>query len=678
MSRRRRSYKSTPTHPRSPGSVVEVMPEDTRVLGVTSGDSAPPAISKSKDIDALKEPALVSFFNAMLQSAQSHRDPREPIWDQCWALYNNEYDWTGKQWWQHKAPVSKIRTSVDKAVALFRKTLLRMYPFYGVQSESRLGRAKGRYTMLLTDYWYDQAAVIEELVDSFKVGLITSSSILKIWWMRVRDFKPNVSTTSQEVPKEEFGVEVGSEIVTTRKVELQEFYKGKLGIKCVNPKNFWIVPGTNSRCVIERDEANLNEVEKLAKDGIYNKEAVKRLRESLVSQTISDENPHDSLGSQSNVSEGKPTANIYLQKVDLWHFWGDIYDTQGKLVMPDASFTLANKLILLRDARPNPFFHKDPPYVIGTPYKVPFSTYNRGMVEDVVEIAKAITNMANLIADGALYDAMRAFALNANQLDDPSEAKGGIYPGKVFIKNSDITQPGDKLIETIDVGKVPAEAMNMVGLFEKYYQEGTYMNEWVSGQGGKGDRTLGEVNIKTQSALEGLDESARNLETTVIEPVVDMSAKVIYQYHENFMLPRLIDNYPDICVLLQQLIPAERYAIMIGDFSFKVRGLSLMIDRMQRMGELKEILTLLSYIPGFIERLDADATLEEILMPMGWDVRRLLINSGTGAVTTPMTGVRPTNQGMPRNIQGPTPMQTRNAAEGARPQNQAQNPMARR
>src|SRR3990167_914177 len=121
--RRRNSYRSTPTHPRSPAPTVELMPEDTRALGVTTGDSAPPLISKSDDIDALKEPALVAFFTAMLASAQSHRDPREAIWDQCWALYNNEYDWTSKQWWQHKAPVPKIRTSVDKAVALFRKTL---------------------------------------------------------------------------------------------------------------------------------------------------------------------------------------------------------------------------------------------------------------------------------------------------------------------------------------------------------------------------------------------------------------------------------------------------------------------------------------------------------------------------------------------------------------------------
>lgn len=680
MARRRRTRQlPAPTH--SPGAQpsLEIMPEDSRALGVTQGDSAPALESKSQEPEPLGEPALVAFFSAMLASGQSHRQPREAVWDACWALYNNEYDWSQKQWWQHKAPIPKVRSSVDRAVALFRKTLLRMYPFYGVQAESRLGRTKGRFSMLLTDYWFDQAAVIEELVDAFKTGLITSSSILKIWWMRVRDFKPEVTTSSEKVQREEFGVVVGEEVVTNRKVELKETQRGKLGIKAINPRNFWVIPGTNGRCVIERDESTLNEVEKLAEDGIYDKSAVKRLRDSLdTSQAISDENPHDAQGAHADTTaEGKPDANKYLRKVDLWHFWGDIYDTQGRIAMADGAFTLANKQTLLRLARANPYFHKDPPYVIGTPYKVPFSTYNRGMVEDIAEIAKSITNMANLIADGALYDAMKAFAINANQLDNPSEAKGGLYPGKVFLKNSDVSMPGEKLVETVDVGKIPAEAMNMVSLFEKYFQEGSYMNEWVGGFGGKGERTLGEVNIKTQSALEGLDESARNLEVTVVEPTVDMATKVIYQYHENYMLPRLLDNYPDICILLQQLTPAERYSIMVGDFSFKVRGLSMMIDRLQRMGELKEFLMLLSYIPGFIERLDADATLEEILMPLGWDPRRLLINSGAGAVTNPMTGARPRPTMMPRNIQGPTPMQARNAQEGARPQNQAQNPMMR-
>jgi hypothetical protein len=298
------------------------------------------------------------------------------------------------------------------------------------------------------------------------------------------------------------------------------------------------------------------------------------------------------------------------------------------------------------------------------------------MVEDVMELATAITEMANLIADGALYDALKAFSVDIDQLDDPSEARQGLYPGKVFIRKSgSAASPNEQLVQTVDVGKVPQEAMSMISLFEKYYAEGSYINEWVAGQGGKGDRTLGEVNIKTQSALEGLDESARNLEVTLIEPTLDMATRVIYQFHEDYTIPRLMDNYPNIAVMLQGMQPAERYSVMVGDFSFKMRGLSLMIERQQRIGELKEILQLLSYLPGFVERLNPDATLEEVLMPLGWDPSKLLINPAQAAVTTPQPGAVPQPPMIPPGA--PPGMEQRNAMEGARMGGARNNPVAR-
>jgi len=667
------SENYTPTSPK--GGYVNGKDDskawDSAALGLAQGEPAVPLYTAEDVKDALSEYNLVRFFNAMFEEADKVAAPRLEIRRKCWALYNNEYDWTDKVWWQHKAPIPKVRGAVDKAVAIFRKTLLRMNPFYGIQAESRMGRTKGRFTMLLTDYHFDQASIIEAMVDAFKVGLITSESILKIWWMRVRDFKPKLEVTQKEEYTYEFGVPTGKFMKEERSTKLQQYEKGKLGVAPVNPDNFWVVPGTRGRMIIERDQATLNEVESLAAEGIYEKEAVTRLREKLSSATTIMEDTTPPI-----TNEGRPSANNYLRQVDLWHFWGDIYNTQGQLVKCDASFTLANKEVLIRKARDNPFFHKDPPYVLGTPYKVPFSMYNRGMVEDVMEIATSITEMANLIADGALYDALKAFSIDIDQLDDPSEARQGMYPGKMFLrKSSNSTTPNEQLVQTVDVGRVPQEAMGMIGLFERYYQEGSYINEWVSGQGGKGGKTLGEVNIKTQSALEGLDESARNLEVTLIEPTLAMSARVIYQYHEEYTLPRLMDNYPNLAIMLQGLSPAERYSIMVGDFSFVMRGLSVMIEREQKIGELKEILQLLSYLPGFVERLNPDATLEEVLMPLGWDPSKLLINPAQASVTTPAPGAQPQPQMIPPGA--PPAMEMRNAAEGARMGGARNNPVAR-
>ncbi len=650
--------------------------EDTLALGVARKDAPPAKVQQSKDPDPLSESSLVAYFSAMKQMADEHRRPREPIWDAGWAIYNNEYDFSEKAWWQHKVPISKVRPSVDRAVALFRKALLKLAPFYGIQAESSLGKTKGRYTMLLTDYWFDQSSIIEELVMAFRVGLITSVSALKIWWTATRDFKPEVTINSIEEPVMEFGVQVGSTTREEKQIKLKEHARGKLGIKAMNPKNLWVIPNTNSRGIIEKDQATLNSIEQMADEGIYDKVAVKKLREKLTSSGTP-ENEWTSAGGSTPGDKGEKPANPndYLRLVDLHHFWYDIYDTDGRLIMADATFTLANEDTLIRKARPNPFFHKDPPYVIGTPYQLPFSTYGRGMVEDVVELAKSITNMSNLVADGALYDAMKAFAIDIKQLSDPNEARSGIYPGKVFSKDSDLAAPGQPLVETIDVGKVPTEAMNMIGLFEKFYQEGSFMNEFVSGQGPASGETLGEVNIKTQAALEGLDESARNLEVTVIEPAVSMSSKVIYQFHNNYMLPRLVESFMSVSVLLQQLSPEERYAIMIGDYNFKVRGLSIMVEMAQKMGEFKEFLTLMSYLPGFLERINIDAALEEIFMPLGWDPRRLLLQPGEGGVTLPL-GAGGGGRGIPTGQK--TPMQQRNADEGAKKGGSTNNPNARR
>ena len=100
-----------------------------------------------------------------------------------------------------------------------------------------------------------------------------------------------------------------------------------------------------------------------------------------------------------------------------------------------------------------------------------------------------------------------------------------------------------------------------------------------------------------------------------------------------------------------------------------------MIERQQRIGELKEILQLLSYLPGFIERLNPDATLEEVLMPLGWDPSKLLINPSASAVTTPQPGAVPQPPMIPPGA--PPAMEMRNAAEGARMGGARNNPMAR-
>lgn len=620
------------------------------------------------DNSALSEPALKTFFNSTWMMADTARRPHYNIWLNCWDIYNGDYDWTGKQWWQSKANIPKVRSSVDRSIAIFRKSLLRLRRFYQITADTKRGKLKGQFTSALLDYWLDQDNVLEELVQSMKVGMITSTMIMKVWWQQVREEVPEVVT--KQTPRQKFGIDVGMD--ETRDIEFVTKTRGKFAARAVDPFNFWVVPKTNRFACIERTYSTYDEICALAEEGIYDKNQLDRIKNLQTSSGTFFK------AQEAHRANELPVANVdYVKELELWHYWGDIYNKDGRIVMPNARFTFVNKEVLISPARPNPFYHKKPPYAMGSPYLVPFSTYNRGMVEDVYEIAKSITELSNLIFDGAMFDALKAFALDLDGLENPSEADNGVYPGKVFIKRSTQLPPGNKLLETIDVGKVPQEAMGALNMLKSYYQEGTFINEWVEGQGGKGDRTLGEVNLKTQSALEGLDEAARNTEISLIEPFLDLSAKTIYQFHNDFTIPRLADEFPAAASMLQDMNPKERYATMMGEFSFKARGLSILIDQQQRIGEITNFLQLLANIPGLMERINPDELLEAIMLPLNWNVERLLINreglqAGGPTQQSPQAQPPPT---MAAN--GNTPAQNMAGRQGAQMGGANGNPMSR-
>lgn len=661
----RRDAKSGGSAPRSPKGKTKSFsstpnPADVGSLGNTL--RIPGLTDPVRDPDSLTEPALREFFSSTFLMADNSRRPRELVWHSCWDVYNGVYDWSSKAWWQSRANIPKVRSSVDRACSVFRKSLLRLRRFYQVQADTKRGKLKGQFTSALLDYWLDQENTLDELITAMKVGLITSTSVLKIWFQLVRDDVAEI--VEREETYQKYGIDIGTK--TVRDVDFVTKTKGKYAARAVDPFNFWIVPKTNRFAAIERTYSTYDEICALAEEGVYSKDKLDEIKNMTGNQGIKKTQ-------EARRAQELPTfQDKYMRELELYHYWGDIYNTDGRVVMPNAKFTLVNKQILISPARPNPFYHKKSPYAVGSPYLVPFATYNRGMVEDVYEIAKSITELSNVIFDGAMYDALKSFAIDVDQLDDPSEADNGMYPGKTWIRKGSMSPPNSKLIETVDVGKIPTEAMNALSLFKAAFQEGTYVNEWVEGQGGKGDRTLGEVNIKTQSALEGLDEAARNIETSLIEPFLDLSARTIYQFHKDYSIPRLADEFPEAAAMLQDMSPKERYATMMGEFSFKARGLSVLIDQQQRIGEITNFLQLLAQIPGMIERLNPDELLEMVMLPLNWNVERLLL-SRQGLMGSAQRPASAEGQG---GGGGNSPAQEMAGRQGAQMGGATNNPMA--
>ena len=187
------------------------------------------------------------FFNGVFSMAKDARQPREAVWRKAWDLYNGDYDWSAKADWQSKTNIPKVRDAVDRAAASFRRALVRIKRFYGIESETKLGIQKGLFTISLMDFWLDRANFIHEFTTGLKAGLITSSIIFEVWWNFEVEDSIDIEETTVEKPIRADGVVIGSRTERQSNVKRGQKVVGKLGLKAVDPCKFWSIPSTNGK-----------------------------------------------------------------------------------------------------------------------------------------------------------------------------------------------------------------------------------------------------------------------------------------------------------------------------------------------------------------------------------------------------------------------------------------------
>lgn len=621
-------------------------------------------------VQSLTDLEIRSFFNTMFRTADESRNQLKVLWNISWDMYNGLFDWSQKDWWQSRSIIPKVRQAVDRAAGIFRSALVRMKRFYSIESETKSGEVKGSFTMGLMDFWLDRTKWLNEFNTALKAGLITGQIILKVWWKWEEIEEPGIEIVQRTVPIfDEEGVQIGTQQVERAQTTTKKRVKGGIAVKAVDPFNFWVVPDTQGTAVIERTQALLADLEALPR--IYDSAAVSRLRAKVKVR-------QDELDRRRLEDDARPVVpNEFLKPIELFHFWGNIYGPDGDIRMRNARFTMAEDEVI-RKPETNPFFHKKPPYVFGTPYVVPFSIYNRGLVQDVVGLASMITELSNLLIDGAMFDAARVFEVDTDLLYDAKEASTGVYPGKVFRKQGLKDPTGNRRVaEPVEVGQAPREALSILGFMNGEFQEGSNITEFISGTQRRGGNpaTATEVQTKTLAAQTGLNDAARTVEETVINPLLDMMAKVIYQFQDDFSLPRLIEDFPEIVSVLQDMEPEDRYVLMAKGFDFRARGVSLMLDKSAQLGNVIEFLNAVVNIPGAQNRVNFDYLIEEVAQGFAWDSTKVLQNPAQAGGVTPAIPSPPTVDVTPVE-QAPTPAQVARGEQGRRLGGARNNPAA--
>jgi hypothetical protein len=498
--------------------------------------------------------AVLNVLTTYLDEAKNAREggpnPRDEVWRRNWDIYWGRHDFSAKAAWQSQIVMPEAPNFVDRWAAALREALVSSGRFYDVTDPGDQNRDLVPHVVKFMDFLLgrcgrtaqghvlDFSAVFEE---QMKLGAVMMCGAAVTW-------KPGPD-----------GGFVACETVDPREVYLDHTGRGQYRVR--------------------RTEVEKHELLKLAEildeegDPVYDIEEIKALASAEVEKEgLRRATGHD----QSTGSRDTVTLDEYLASIVL---------TDGTVVAENALIVVANGRFIIRGPEANPFWHERDWVVMAPLVTVPLSVYGRSYMEDWSSVAEAFVEMTNLILDATFAESIRAFVMQPDMLEDPTQAQQGIHPGVTFLLAEG--QPVADFMKQLEVGTLGAGPVRVWEALKAEMREGAKLNEISLGQLAPTERTATEISQTQQSSSSIIRSIARTIESRFLEPVLTLMWKTGLQ-HTDFNDPLVQRTLgPDTAAMLGAR--REEFA-QRQTMQFRVRGISALVDRQAKLRNLLSML----------------------------------------------------------------------------------------
>lgn len=534
-------------------------------------------------------------------------------WNEAWRVYNNQYDFSGKARWQAKNFVPKLSMTVEMAASLVRKAMMDANEWFRFEGTNEVNREMAPYLEKLTYHYLDLLRFVDAFVPPMKGGLVGSLIVVKphLAPYALADESPD------DIEKRDRGEKVDREVLEGPAIT----------VSYPDPYNIWLDGSGRDLFVIEEEEMDMSTAFDLADMGVLDGDVLKKLQQDW---TESDKEAQASRRKQQVTDIAKPSFRTELK---LTHFWGNLPQKNGRWAIRNGHYVMANEKYLIRKPMDNPYSHRRKPYVIGSPFRRPFSVYNKGLIEDVVGLQRAMTELLNLTLDSALFAGIKAFEVDLDQIEDPQQILNGIYPGKVFTGRK-----GDKnipMVRDIEIGGVSRDVAEVYRLLDSEFQNSTAVTEFISGAvGAQQNRTATEVVSKQQQGMGIFGEMARNIEGTVLEPMLEQIAHLIVEFHGDFAdleIQKILG--PERAIELMLAAPEQRAdKFRPNDLRVRADGISSLINRTQEIEKVNALLQSIGQLGPMAEVMLSDIDIpfffknlfRRMVRAYGWNEKDLI------------------------------------------------------
>lgn len=566
-----------------------------------------------KPVEANEGLTLIQLTGQYIKEAETARRDRLKQNKRNRDTYLSRQDWSHKREGQSREFLPKLSVAVEQFVAFAKKALTQLGPWYSVSfgkdSKATLSELAARN---LLDTFFDQLLVednkysnITTLVgDALKSGSLESLMTFKVHGGRVTERKFSV-----EPPTPFLDQETGQSGISPERLVSEEIRPWRLRIDLIRQEDYYPDPTGKGLYEIHRSEQDLSYIMQRAEEGIYDKAAVDRIKETFTKEI-------DQSRSAKGIAQATAQVPSFRKKVMVDECWGSILNEKSEIIQSNVFWTIANNSVVLRKPTPNPFWHQESPFITTPLIRVPHSTWHKALYDDPSSLNIAVNELFNLMLDGGLASVWGTRQLRIDDLDNPLDIADGIPQGATLNVRSTLPH-GAKVLETVTEGKVPPDAMAIMEMLSREFAMASLSNEIKQGNFPSKQIRATEIVEASQSQGITLDAIAGDIEK-MLEKLIRKAWLTILQNLDDVSVPEIVSSIGAAnAIQLAQMSKAERFATFANSAAFKVHGLSSMMakvrDFQKLMAALQSIMNNPILLQAFFKRYSGDKVLAYML-----------------------------------------------------------------
>ncbi|TXH16915.1 MAG: hypothetical protein E6R03_04755 [Hyphomicrobiaceae bacterium] len=557
----------------------------------------------------------------MIREAEKAAEDRYPKNDANWATYHGKSDTSHKKEGESVIFLHKTYLALEQLTAFFKGAFTNFSQYVTIETRSGLNLSAEQQDAFdtifspnlvsgLLQYHLDKAEFRLRLGDCWKVGLMEARSTIKIGSEMVE--VPTFVLPAKHTLKKK-----------TEKV-------WKLCLDVLGGRDYLVDPQEDTKYEIHRFVRDYDDLCDMAysednPEGIYDEEALSQLQADADS-----ENEVPKAENAGADGSSMTTEVSRRKKITVYEIWAKkVYSRDGRVMkvqlngedsypLKNVMFSVAqNKLIQFPER--NPHWHGESPFVSQPILRVPFAKWSKAIMDATTELNLDLCELFSLMMDGALNSVQQVRVVRADYLENEEDIEEGIE-ANTTLKVAAGTPNNVRVLETVQLGEVPASTMNFYNILDGVLAENSLLNQTRLGstQGtGKLATEISQAGAAINSVLEGL---GADFEEAFMTPLLEKCWMDILQNVDDFPveeLARLIEgDKNEVTAQLQrlnELSPQERFKIAGRGYRFKGVGIRTLMERMKDFQKLQQLLQTIATNPQLMNQFNLEYSMNSLL-----------------------------------------------------------------